>query len=129
MIRFCLFLFSTVLLFVIACETLPEEPKVPYNPYDPANPNYIRPRIFLLSGPAEADTITTDTVTFLWKGNLDSMLFRHRFDNGFWSAFDTTTSVHLTNLSEGKHIFFVQGQYIKGENGPVYTFHFYTDLP
>ncbi len=58
---------------------------------------------------AEGDTVRTKDFTVKWKGNKSTREYKVTFD-GIGSAWFDSTSLRLTDLSEGSHIFTIQAR-------------------
>ena len=75
---------AVLLAAVTACDQiiLPEEPEEPVydNPVDPDSPDFVAPQTTITDGPAEGSTISTNSATFTWQGNLSGMLFQARLN-------------------------------------------------
>lgn len=97
---------ATVLLLAMAgCGTKPTAP-AHTNPADPENPDYQRPGVVMVGGPAQGDTVTNNDVTFYWSGSGSAALYSYSLDNPFdWSTPTADTHKVYSNLSEGTHIF------------------------
>jgi hypothetical protein len=119
LISYILTLIILVLLgmFIPGCESLPEQPGPPYNPFDTANPNYISPLATITAGPESGSTINSDEVTFRWSGNIENMVFRTKLDLKEWTAYSKTTTVTYIDLDEFEHVFRIQAQYPTGDTG------------
>ena len=86
------------IFFFTACIELPTKPGGPYNPFDPANPNYIQPSVSFTGGPAENAIVTTDVVTFQWQGNRENMEYRYAMDSSAWTEYSSNNVATLTTL-------------------------------
>lgn len=114
-------------LMIQGCEALPDKPGLPYNPLDPANPDYEKPVAIITSGPDSGSVINTDEVTFMWSGNHDNMLFRTNLDTQGWTSFSEKSSVTYSNLDEFGHLFSVQARYPSGDMGEEISIPFVVD--
>jgi len=61
------------------------------------------------------DTILNDFYTFYFTGTDDvtqktSLQYRHKLNNGNWSAWSTATNAKYENLAQGDHTFYVQAK-------------------
>jgi CARDB/Right handed beta helix region/Secretion system C-terminal sorting domain len=79
------------------------------------NVDAIAPDTQILTGPANASTVTTNSVTYGYTGTDDltptpSLLYRTRLDGGAWSAASSATSTTLSNVADGAHVFDVRAQ-------------------
>ena len=100
---------------------------VPDNPIDPNNPNYLPPIITIISSPAEGETISSSSATFVFEGNESSMLYRTRFDDNNWSGWQNSTAKTFDYLDEGAHRFQLQGKYTTGDTSATIEINFGVD--
>ncbi len=106
------------------CEDIPVLPDFPYNPLDPNNPNYISPRVTILTGPDSTNAMNTDSVVINWQGNQENMEFRYRLDNHSWSDYSNIATTTYSKLDEYDHTFQIQGRYLTGDEGIISTIPF-----
>jgi len=112
-----------VLFLILSCG----DEFVPDNPIDPDNPDYIPPIVSIVSGPAEGETLSTESVVFTFSGNEESMLFRTRLDSNYWSGWISSLSVTLDYIDEGDHTFYLQGEYTTGDTSEIISISFSVD--
>ena len=112
-----------IVLFFLTCA----EEFVPDNPIDPDNPDYIPPIVSIVSGPAEGETLSTESVVFIFSGNEESMLFRTRLDSNYWSGWISNLSVTIDYIDEGDHTFYLQGEYTTGDTSEIISISFSVD--
>ena len=77
----------------------------------------IPPDTSIISGPAQASFISSDSVSFSWSGSDDiqgDLAYSYQVDGEAWSAFDTATSHTFTGLAEGLHTFSVKSRDVAG---------------
>ena len=80
------------------------------------------PDTTIVDGPAATTSATTVTFVFTGSDNLTpsgSLLFSWRADNGSFSNFSAGTSVTLTNLTPGSHLFQVKARDLAGNEDPT----------
>lgn len=84
----------------------------------------VPPDTQIVSGPAEASFITSNTVTFTWSGNDNTagpLTYSYNMDGSGWSSFDTLTTHTFISLSEGPHTFSVKAKDQAGNEDPSPT--------
>jgi RHS repeat-associated protein len=76
----------------------------------------------ITAGPAEGALVTASSVGFGWTGSDDRvgvLSFAYRLDDQPWSAYDTTTTATLADLSDGLHRFQVKARDAAGNEDPT----------
>ncbi|CUS96785.1 cohesin domain-containing protein [Candidatus Kryptobacter tengchongensis] len=111
------FLFTFISLILISIVIIScEKPQI--NPFDPASKNYIKPSVELISGPNEGEKVSSNNVTFVWKGNTDKNEFRYklvyRTANEViqdWTPWSDVTTATFNYLDDGKYSFIIETRY------------------
>ncbi len=113
---------AAVLLFTtvfISCE------RARNNPLDPGGSTYQPPSAEITLGPAEGQTVTSNSVEFRWSGNSDANLYRYVLtnysDSSDWSASDST---NFNLLDDTTYTFTLQTKYPGESSIATYTRHF-----
>jgi len=74
----------------------------------------IAPETEIISGPADGETITTDSVTFTYTGTdnvtaTGNLVYSYKLDEGTWSSWSSTTEATVT-VDAGEHTFYVKAK-------------------
>ena len=92
----------------------------------PLAPPPVAPATTITAGPAAGETVTVDSVTFVWAATGDAGSYSYRFDSDVWSDWTTITSATFGYLDEGSHTFSVRSRHTNGvtieQNPPTRTF-------
>jgi Tol biopolymer transport system component len=83
-------------------------------------PDAVPPETEIVSGPC--GQVACPSVGVSWKGTDDRagpVAFAWRLDAGTWSAWTTDTTVTLTGLSDGAHVFEVKARDLSGNEDPT----------
>lgn len=73
------------------------------NPVDPLSPVFTPPVDTIISAPDPLIPCTSPDVDIQVKGNIDAVEFSFKLDSYDWSSWQTSTTIVLTDLDEGKH--------------------------
>ncbi|HKJ69568.1 MAG TPA: cohesin domain-containing protein [bacterium] len=110
----CFLSCTCFVLIMIACpEPLPDEPEFD-NRLIPGDSSFVPPTVEIVSGPAENASVNSHTVTFQFRGNEVAEDFAYRLDDANWSSWTTQTSITLSYLNEGWHLFEVKARNLAG---------------
>jgi hypothetical protein len=103
--------FSAILFGCSSHDELPP----PNNPFDPGNPDYVRPAVEIINGPGESEIVEVTTVTFEWQGNESSTEYSYQFDGAGWSIWSENTAEVFDYLDDGDHLFELQARSVNGD--------------
>lgn len=101
------------------------------NIYDELGPGYIYPEISFnenLTDIKDRDTVHSDSITIVLKGNNDRSLFYVKLDDKLISDWESEGSFGLSNLIEGNHVLLVDSKYEGGQIIVSDTLHFYVSV-
>jgi uncharacterized protein (TIGR02145 family)/uncharacterized repeat protein (TIGR02543 family) len=101
------------------------------NIYDELGPGYIYPEISFnetLTSIKDQDTIYSDTITIVLKGNNNRSLFQIKFDDELISVWQSEGYYGAGNLLEGNHVLYIDSKYEGGQIIVSDTLHFYVSL-
>ena len=104
--------FCTVAAMLLMCGVQSD------NPLDPANPNFVPPKIIIDSAQTtikNGDTIHVDSICVAYKGNNARSQFRAWMDNATSQEWASAGEYAKKGIPDGRHVFYIQTQYEGGD--------------